>query len=307
MLAYAGQGARVVRRDACDVAILAVEPAHPRQQRRGRSPQLGGSPLLRGLERVGAGRIAGFVHPAQGDHLRPWNMALQRCGDAARMQCEGMHTPLATQRIQLDGEQGVGSLRLRISQPLVVAPFELHVVPADRRVVVPGGGHGDHSRVIRERRPQEVHQGVVAKVIGRELRFPARAYAGLGTGHHTGVVDDDIGTTARGGEGLGEPTHAGQLGQVERLHLDFVEPEQRLPCHIRSARRNNDPRARVGQRLRGFQAKTGVAAGHDGGLSGEVSPRHHLAGLRFRSESRIDGGLPDSHENSPRMRKRPGA
>src|ERR1700694_3592195 len=215
--------------------------------------------------------ITVLVDPAEGDHLLLGKVALQRREDAAGMQRERPHPRVLAERVELDGEQRIGGFRPSVRLPLVIAVLELDVVPADGRVAVTGRGYGDDaSSFPGESGPQPVDEREVAEVVGRELRLPPGADARFGTGHDCGAVDHDVGGSVSGQETLRESADAVEIPEVELVDLDAVDGRDRRLRGRGPTGWHDHVSTGAGQRARRLAAETGVPAGDERQLAGEV-------------------------------------
>ena len=210
---------------------------------------------------------------------------------------EKARTPdVAAEGVELDGEQHVRRLRLPVRLPLVVAALELHVVPAHARTAVTGRGDGDDAGAsLCDRGPEPVDERVVAEVVGRELRFPARSDTCLGAGHDARVVDEDVDAAVRGQEAFGEGPYGVEIGEVERVDLDSLDAADRLPRGLRPPCGHHDTGARRRQRTRRLQAEARVAAGDDGELPGQIDAAQDFRGGAVGSEGGADAVLRSGH------------
>src|SRR3954452_5238339 len=179
--------------DVGNVAGRAVDAAHAVELRRRGSPHCRRGALLGRLEL--AYGIAVVVEPSGGMHLLAREVALQGGHDPAGVHGERADPLVLAERVELEGEQAVGRLRLAVGLPLLVRiALELQVVEADRADPVSRRGELDHARAAaaRERGPEEVREDIVAEVVGRELALPAWSDAELRRRHDAGVVDEQI-------------------------------------------------------------------------------------------------------------------
>lgn len=115
-------------------------------------------------------------------------------------------------------------------------------------------------------------------MVGRELRLPAGPHPGLGAGHDPGVGDQDVEAGLPAQEPLGERSYGIQIGEVEPVDLDPSDTGERLARRLGPARRDDDSRARVGERTGGRETQAGIAAGDNGRPAGEIAPVEDLTG-----------------------------
>jgi hypothetical protein len=243
--------------------------------------------LLGSLEAIVHRAVLG--HPAGGDHLLTREVALQLCHDSAGMHGEGPHTEGGTERIELDGEQTVGRLRLPVGLPLVVAGLELRVVETDSGELMPGGGERDHpcTAVSLQRGPEQVREHVVPEMVRGELRLPAGADPHLRGGHDRGIVDQDVEAAVGREEVLGERPHAVEVGEIQRGDLDGSQAA-RVECgtgHLRASSRHDHGGSCADEGGDRLDAEPGVAASDDGQLSLQIDAGHDLRRCRSGSET----------------------
>ena len=102
--------------------------------------------------------------------------------------------------VQLDCEQHVGLLGLRVGLPRIIARGEVWVVPADLAEPLRTRGHVDDARAMRcaqggQERERELK---VPEVAGRKLQFIAASVSNERLGRKgSGVVDEDVQRTPR--------------------------------------------------------------------------------------------------------------
>ena len=150
-----------------------------------------------------------------------WRCSAVRIGPG----CDGerAYADVLPERVELDGEEDVGGLRLPVRLPPVVAAFE----HADRRSGCPSAC----ARATRARRRVRLRPPRGAARAGSSsVKWPRWLVAscasqpgpdpGLGQRHDPGVVDQQVDRAARGEEALGEGVDALLVAEVELVDLD---------------------------------------------------------------------------------------
>jgi len=110
-------------------------------------------------------------------------------------------------RIECQGEERVGGLRLSIGPPLVVwAALEVRILEVDARAAVPPRRQRHHPRALRaaQRRPEPRRELEVAQMIRRQLRLEPAAVAHERWRHDARVVHQHVQRPARRDEASGE-------------------------------------------------------------------------------------------------------
>ena len=190
----------------------------------------------------------------------------------------------SSQLVQMQGKQGVRGFRLPVGQPFVVAPRELHIVPAHVGLMVSGGRDGDHARrcgaPARAGWPARNGPGGWWRT---GLPSPARRGS---RGSHDAAPQISMSTCCpparkRRAKSRTLSSLARSSGSTWTLAMSRV-------C-ARAASASRDARAGLGQRAGGFQSQAGVAAGDDGGGVGQVQAgEHRLRWWRRRNRSRSE-------------------
>lgn len=165
---------------------------------------------------------------------------------------------------------------------------------------MPDRGHRDDPPAAgRERGPEPVGQREVAQVVGRELRLPAGADAGLRVGHDGCVVDQDVDRPPGGEEAVSGRADAAEVREVQLVDLDPLQTGELLAGMIRAACRHQDGGSGGRQRTGGREADAGVPAGDDGEHTGEVQAGQDVGGSAVPAKAAADrvlrGALVDRH------------
>ncbi len=206
--------------------------------------------------------------------------------------------------VELEGEQEVGQLALPVGPPLLVGLRGLEVVEVDPPELVRVAGHRDHAGPGTQGSGEQPGEGEVAEVVGAELHLEPVGGLPPGDGHHAGVVDQDVEPVGmRAGPPGGEPTHAGEVREVQLGHLERCVrgggPDLLHRCRTARAVPDRQRHVRpVGSKgLGGLEADPGVGTGHDDRSSGEVrdvraAPCHDPPILPPECRSRPTGPRP---------------
>ena len=190
-------------------------------------------------------QLALLVVPAQRRLLVHREMPLQRRADAARVHGEGAHAAPAAERVEVQGEQGVDRLGLRVGGPLVVvAAHEVRIGEVEPAARMSAGRERHHAGLARghEQRPEPRRQLEVAEMVGGELALVAARIPGQRTGHDGGVVHEQIERPGGGGAGRGKRVDRRRQRQIEREDLDLSRHvAQLLGGRIRTPRSPRSP------------------------------------------------------------------
>ena len=139
----------------------------------------------------------------------------------------------------------------------------------------------------------------MTEVIGGELGLPAAGQTRLRTGHDRRVIDQQVDPALRGEKTCGEAFDAAQIAQIQGLNLDLAgqiaERRQFISRVLYTACRHQHRGAGGGQSTRRLQTQTGIATGHDGGLSRQIDVRHGLHRGGISIEAGAYGSLRCGH------------
>ena len=154
-----------------------------------------------------------------------------------------------------------------------------------------GQGHDPCSGRLLEQRHQRGGEREVPHVVHPELRLPTGAHAGFRAGHDAGVVDQEVERREVGEHGLCELPDGGEIGEVQRSASHAVDPGQCLGRLLGGAHGHDHLHALGGEGLGGLDADAAVAAGHDGGLAGQLEVGEHLGAGAAGVEAGLGGNL----------------
>jgi hypothetical protein len=176
--------------------------------------------------------------------------------------------------LQLEREQQVRQLRLRVRPGGGVPALAHEVVEVHPAAVVQAAAHGHHAgvRAGEQRRQQQRGEREVAQVVGAELALEPVDRALARQHHHARVVHQQV----DGGEIGGEPAYRREVGEVERCALDGgpgdggQDPLTRGLAACGVAGGDHDAGAVAGEFGGGGQPDAAVGPGDDGGTAGQV-------------------------------------
>jgi hypothetical protein len=159
--------------------------------------------------------------------------------------------------------------------------------------LVPAGAHRDGPGPAGgprrgQRRPQQVGEGEVAD---GELGLPPGTDPGQSICHDCQVIHQYVQPTIGGQEPFGEPADAVEVGEVQGVELDPVDPGGLLPGMDRAASRDDDGGSGGAESPDGSKPDPGVAPGHDGGGPGEVHIGLDLGRSTGTADAAEDGVL----------------
>ncbi len=164
---------------------------------------------------------------------------------------------------QLEGEEHVGELALRVGRPLSIAALSHQVVPVHAPDAVHEAGDGDHT--IADRGPGQRREREVTEVIDAELHLEPVLGLAPGDRHHARVVDQDV--DAGVAELRSRVPDRSQGGEIEAERADLRARRRRddVGTRLRDlvvvAPGEDRRRAPLGEHPRRFEADPGVGAG----------------------------------------------
>jgi hypothetical protein len=285
---------------ARDVAIGAVDAAHAVEPRARRAPDRRGGALRGGLLVVLwiDDRLAVLADDLAGFDLGLGHVTDEVRRDAARVHGESADAPPLGDRIERDGEQGIGRLRLAVCQPGVIgAALEVGIVEVDARAPVPVRAERDHAGTLGadEAGPEAAGELEVAEVVAGELGLVAAGIARERRRHHARVVDEDVEHVGRGEDASGEAIDRRGIEQVHGVENDVGQVAKSRLGLLRIAGGHEDLRARRVEGAHGLEADPGVAPGDDDALAPEVDAADHLLGRRGGAKAGTDRSLRCGH------------
>jgi len=140
--------------------------------------------------------------------------------------------------IELEREEQVGELRLRVRAPALVTAAALKVVEVDPPRPMCATGHGDDTSVfpLLHRADQKTREGKVAEVVRPELELEPIRCLSPGRSHYTGIVDKQIEPIVVGSKPVGKRPNGSKVGEVQAGDFDtrarnlrFYLAESRCP------------------------------------------------------------------------------